>query len=170
MSRAWVRTLVVILVVAMILLGAFRDFLFVNVNFQLQYLWKVQVLSDSLAVGRAHSLFDFLKSYDYYTVYYTKFALTLVFAFLYWLNTILVVKLVFGDKKFLKYTTYVFAIVVLISLVLYGGGYLFGVPYEGYNLANRFMKLIQSPLILMVLVPIFLLIKKSTQQNQASTD
>jgi hypothetical protein len=153
MARKVPRIVVFCLVVLMILLGAFRDFVFVNINYQLNYLWKEQDFS------RAHSFFDFLAGYDYWTIYYWKFALTGIFALLYFVLTWTLIKVIFNNRKFQRYAVILFGSVVAMSLLLFGGGYLFGNAHFGYDLARHFMDVVQSPIAAMILIPIFLLIQ-----------
>ena len=153
MTRTVRRIVVFCLVIGMILLGAFRDFVFVNLNLQLNYLWK------KLPFSRAHSSFDFLEGYDYWTIYYWKFALTGIFTLLFLLITLGLIKVIFNNKKFQRYTLYLFGGVIGISLLLFGGGYIFGNAHFGYDLARHFMDVVQSPIAAMILIPIFLMIK-----------
>jgi hypothetical protein len=153
MARKVPRIVVFCLVVLMILLGAFRDFVFVNINYQLIYLWKEKDFS------KAHSFFDFLEGYDYWTIYYWKFALTGIFALLYFVLTWTLIKVLFNNRKFQRYAVILFGSVVAMSLLLFGGGYLFGNAHFGYDLARHFMDVVQSPIAAMILIPIFLLIQ-----------
>ena len=152
MTKSVRRILVASLVIGLILLGAFRDFVFVNINYQLIYLLKDQAFS------KAHSFFDFLEGYDYWTIYYWKFIITGIFAVLYLFFTWSIVKVLFNNKSYQKYTVYLFGGVFVISLLLFGLGYLFGDGHFGYEIARQFMEVIQSPIAAMVLVPIFLLL------------
>jgi hypothetical protein len=135
MARKVPRIVVLSLVVAMILLGAARDFIFVNINLHLNYLWKEQDFS------RAHSF------------------LTGIFALLYFVLTWTLIKVIFNNRKFQRYAVILFGSVVAMSLLLFGGGYLFGNAHFGYDLARHFMDVVQSPIAAMILIPIFLLIQ-----------
>lgn len=139
------------MVVVLILVGAFRDFLFVNINFQLEFLWRNKL------VNKTHSFFEFLNDYTYWEIYYAKFALTGVFTLIYLALTLILLKLIFNQRKFRKITMIIFAAMVGIALLFFGGGYLIGNPHGGYDLANHFMKIVQSPMPAMVLIPFFLL-------------
>lgn len=152
MTRNVRRIIVFLLVVGMILLGAFRDFVFVNINAQLYHLLK------NTPFSKAHSSFDFLEGIDYWTIYYWKFALTGIFTVLYLVITWLIIKVLFNNRNFQKYTVYLFASVVAISMLLFGLGYLFGDGHFGYEVARQFMDVVQSPIAVMVLVPIFMLL------------
>ena len=151
----WLRgTLVAVVVIALVLIGAFRDFLFVNINFQLHYMWA------NLTTNKTHSFFSFLNDYTYWEIYYAKFALTGIFALIYLALTLLLLKLIFNQRRYAKITIILFAVMIGISLIFFGGGYLFGDPHTGYDLARHFMGIVQSPMPAMVLIPFFLLWKQ----------
>lgn len=152
--------LLFVLVTALVLLGALRDFIFVNINFQLDFLWR------DLAASKTHSMFEFLNNFSYWEIYYAKFGLTGLFSLIYLVATLLVIRLMFTVKKYRKYTIYLFGGIFLISLLLFGGGYLFGNPHFGYDLARNFMGIIQSPIPAMILVPIFTLMGGNVFQQK----
>ncbi len=141
-------------ILAVVMLGFLRDFIFVNINYQLQHLYY------QTEHTYAHSFFAFLSDYSYQQLYYGKFALTALFTLLYLVLTSLSIQLIYRKRQWLKWILYLFGAMVTVAAIFYGLGYAFGNPTRGYKLARVFMGIVQSPIPLMVLIPAFSLIKK----------
>ena len=126
-------------VAAIVCLGGFREFVFVNINYHLKFLYYEQSQS------YAHSFFDFLNNYTYNQVYYSKWALTVVFSVVFLLNSLLIIKVLFGKKEFLKWTAILYGVLFLLSAIAFGIGWLLGSTADGYTVARLFMALHNLP-------------------------
>ena len=141
----------IVLIALMIALGFFREFVFVNINYRLKYLFyseKVSYMSDSLR---------FLKVFSYDDLYWGKWILTIMFGLFYLGFTSLIVKFWFGNKSYIRWTFIFFAVIFFISFLSYMTGYIIDEREMGYKFARIFMGIVQSPLPLMMLIPAFML-------------
>ncbi len=141
------RTLLPLLVgaVVFIALGYLRDFIFVNINFQLFALHENEP-------SRAHSFFSFLERFTYDQLYYSKFFLTGLFTLLNLLTGWGVLYWLFRKRQYLLWSLYLYIAVGLIALLFYSGGYWMNDPHGGYAFARLFMGFLQSPVPFMLLV------------------
>ncbi|MBN4051358.1 hypothetical protein JYU16_00930 [bacterium AH-315-M05] len=142
-----------ILAILIIAMGFLREFLFVNINYHLQFLYYHMERS-----YMAESL-NFLRSFTYDELYKIKWILTILFTLVYLFFTCLVIKLLFHGKKCVLRTIYIFAAIIFISFIFYTSGYLINQDAIGYRLARICMGVVQSPLPLIILIPAFKLIK-----------
>jgi hypothetical protein len=145
---------IVLSIAAIIFIGFFREFLFTHINEQLFALWYDEP-------SRASDAIPFLKSVDYYTLYYSKWILTALFSVLFFGLTIGVLKVIF-DKHFWKETALIYGVLVACSIIVMGYGYFTNTLEESYLLARLFMGVAQSPLLLMVMIPGIWLRKRTT--------
>jgi len=143
-----------LVVVVLGILGFTRQLLLVNINNQLSFLYyhkEISYVVDSVS---------FIKEYDYATLMWAKWFLTIAYTLLYLISTLWVMRVLSFRKDYLKLTTLLFGGVVVLSALLYGGLSLFGESYIGYRLARFGMGLVQSPIPLMVLVPAMMLFER----------
>mgnify|MGYP006141722433 FL=1 len=139
------KTLIASSIIAVIILGFFREFLFTHINEQLFALWYDEP-------SRASDAIPFLKSVDYYTLYSTKWFLTALFSVLFFGVTIGILKIIF-DKSYWKEIVIIYGVLIACSVITTGYGYATNTLEETYLLARLFMGVAQSPLILMVMIP-----------------
>lgn len=125
------------------ILGFSREFLFVNINdrlYQLYYGHEDSLLPNSLA---------FLKNYNYSTIYYSKFGLTIVYFIAYMLVTFYAVKLITEDVLFSKWALYLFGIVLVLAGIITAYNYFINQQLNGdeYTYSRWLMGIVQSPLV-----------------------
>jgi len=125
------------------ILGFSREFLFVNINqylYSLYYHFPNPYLPQSL---------EFIRSIDYVTLYYSKFALTIIYFFAYFFTTYYTIKTFTRQAYFLKTTIYLFVFILIISSLLTLYNYYINQNLGGqvYTLSRWFMGIAQSPLI-----------------------
>ena len=138
-----------LLILSLIFFGYLRDYLFVNINFQLAKLYYkdyIYTLPENLS---------FLQIFSYNQLFYGKWILTIVFMLIYFLITCAFIKKIFTEKKYIKWTAYSFLTILFISFLFYSYGILFHDYDNGYTLSRVFMGMVQSPLVLMILIPAF---------------
>jgi hypothetical protein len=143
------------IVIILASVGFIRDAIFVNLNLQLDYLYYQRDINytDSFYL----KLFE---PYTYQQLYYFKWFLTIVFTFIYFGLGILILKIVSPLKKSIIWLIFCYAFLFIISAVCYIGGSLLGEIEQGYKFARIFMGLLQSPLIIMIIVPLVLFFKE----------
>ena len=138
----------------MLVVGFYRDFLFKNINALMQA-WDAEM------DYQMPSSLNFLKNYEYNTLSWFKWVLTVAFSVIYLLISIVVVRLFFNEKIYSRITIITFCGVLLLSLFFMLMGYVFKGGATGmYSIARYLMGMAQSPVLLMILVPAFKLSKK----------
>lgn len=140
------------IVILMVYTGFLRDWMSVNINFQLGFLyygWDENPTSP-LVVRATEGL-------EYITIWRFKWLLTIITAMVYATMTATIGYLAFLDRKFIRLTLISFLVVIVVSGVFYVLGQFFGSNHQGYLLARALMDFVQSPFVLMVLIPAFFL-------------
>ncbi|MCW3071678.1 MAG: hypothetical protein JWO44_1568 [Bacteroidetes bacterium] len=144
-----------LLVIALLLAtGFYRDFVFKSINALLQA-WDANVdyyLPPSLR---------FFENYEYDTLLRIKWILTFAFSLVYLLISVITIRYIFGRKKLIMITVWTYAGIMLLSGIFMLTGIIFSSASEKmYEFARYFMGMAQSPLILMILIPVFKLAEK----------
>ena len=110
----------------------------------------------------------FLENYEYNTLVNIKWGLTLLFSLLYLIITILSIKVLFDKKKYLLITIGIYAVIIFVSTLFITAGYMFsGISEKMYEFARYLMGMLQSPIILMIMIP---LLKLSEKENTNITN
>jgi hypothetical protein len=148
---------VILLIITMVAIGFFRDFLFVHINAQI-WLKYYNTADEHYSIPE---VLKFLEKFSYNTLYYLKWPLTICFTLFYLGISISVVKLIFKQKKYVMTTVVVFAAITIIAGLFYTGGLILGNIEKGYELSRAFMGFVQSPFVLMILIPYFIFTDKS---------
>ena len=145
---------VILIALVLSLLGFYREFVFENINAQLYKLWyDYRDYNLPPALG-------FLNSWTADELYYLKFPLTIVSCLTYFLVAFLTVRHFFPGKKFRNITFFAHAFVFILAGAFFMYGMLFDDYDHGYQFSRIFMDFLQSPLLLMILLPGFGLIKE----------
>ncbi|HAW20967.1 MAG TPA: hypothetical protein DCX14_12360 [Flavobacteriales bacterium] len=147
-----------LLVVLLASTGYVREFLFVNINEQLSFLWYGHETSNMSRV------LSFLDGFDYWTIYYLKWALTGVFSVIYLIETTLALKYLF-NSFYARESVFLYAALIVVSTILFVGYSAFDNAEDGYLLSRFFMGLAQSPVPLMILIPAIFLRTNSHPAN-----
>ena len=147
--------------IALVLAGFFRDFIFVNINYRMRILYGWD------EYGPMPTLLQSLESWDYVDLYYLKWVLTGVATLLFFGLTWWGIYLWFRDKKLITWTAGTFGAIILLSGLFFLGGKLTGQEENGYMLSRKFMEFVQSPLLFMILIPGFNLLKRATPAEEA---
>jgi len=152
MRRPLRIALLLLAVVAVVLLGVFREFVFVNINYHLKYIYYEQ------AESYAHSFFDFLNNYSYSAVYYSKWWLTAIFSVVYIGLTLLIIYCVYPEKRYIRWTLFTYGLLIAVSSLLFLFGWLLGDMDNLYYITRKVMGIVQSPVVAMFLIPAFRLL------------
>lgn len=158
MKRTLRNILILLIVAAYIGVGYLRDFIFININFAIKRMRSGEEF-------QGHSFMEFLKSFDPSTLFASKFLLTGGFTVLNFLPGALVIFLLFGSRTYIRWFFLLYGAFLLVSLLLYGAGHILGMPQEGYSLARLFMGFLQSPVPLMIFVPLCWLYRREREKG-----
>jgi hypothetical protein len=149
-------------VVILILVGFLREFLFVNIGYQST---KVYYRDPEFTYELPRSL-KWLSSFTYHQLYYGKWLLTVFFYAIYYSITAVTIRFLYRSRRYNLVTIVVHLVLFGIAGVFYLLGYLMNRNAEGYTLAREIMGLLQSPLILMILLPTFYLFQASENKHE----
>lgn len=133
------------MIIGVIALGFFREFVFVHINEYLFALWYDEP-------SRALEVIPFLANFDYYTLYYAKFFLTALFAGFFFLASLLTLQLIY-QQNYWKLLGIIYLVLFATAGVAMAIGYLGDSIRQTYPFARLVMGVAQSPLVLMVLIP-----------------
>lgn len=141
-------------IIALLILGFYRDFLFKNMNALLQA-WD-----NDMDYSMPISL-HFFENLEYTTIMNLKWVFTLVFSLFYLLVSFITIKYMFQNKKYLRLTFGAYLILISISSVFIFIGMAFeNTSDKMYEFAHYLMGITQSPILLMILIPVFKLFEK----------
>lgn len=149
-------------VLILILVGFLREFLFVNIGYQSTKVYY----QDAEFTYELPVALKWLNSFTYFQLYYGKWVLTVLFYCLYYAITALTIHLLYHKRKYNRVTLVVHLVLFGVAAVFYLLGYLMNRNAEGYTLAREIMGLLQSPLILMILLPTFYLFQASENKHE----
>ncbi|MBA3971612.1 MAG: hypothetical protein H0X46_05615 [Bacteroidetes bacterium] len=151
---------VLFIIAAIILTGYLRDSVFKTINALLRA-WD---LDQDYPLP---AYMSFLNTYEYDTIVRIKWLLTFAVSILYFSITLITIKILFNQKKYLKITVFTYAGILLFSALFIGIGFMFSSLSEKmYGFARYLMGMAQSPIILMILIPAF---KISEKENKKTT-
>ncbi len=142
------------IIVCMLILGFYRDFVFKSINALLQA-WD-----HDMDYPMPRSL-SFISNYGYGTIVNIKWLLTLIFSLAYLGISIAVIRSMFHNRSYNRITIASYAGIIAVSAVLIVMGLLFKSTSEKmYEFARYLMGMAQSPIVLMILIPAFKLAEK----------
>lgn len=129
-------------VLAFALLGYYREYFFGHYNNVMYFMYN----GNSTVPVRPD--FQVFLNLSYLTVYYLKYVFTIVFFTAFFILSYLSVKAFVGDKKILKWFTYSYLVLLLLSSVLMVWTYFFANNFESdeYSVSRWLMGIAQSPL------------------------
>lgn len=142
-------------IVIIFIVGYFREMIFVHINFQ-----RTQVYYHETDLDYNYTfpgILLFLKKLDYAQLTQLKWILTLLFYLIYFGITYFLVSKIFKNKMYNLITVGAHLLFFFIAGIFYVIGHFTGNGLEGYTLSREFMGILQSPLLLMILIPSFIL-------------
>lgn len=147
-------------IIFIIVLGYFREIIFVHINFQRTQVYYHE--SDADYNYNFPGFLMFLKKLSYKELTSLKWALTVLFFLIYFISTYFIVSKIFKNKGYNKITIGIHLLFFIIAGVFYLAGQITGKGLDGYTLSREFMGILQSPLLLMILLPTFFLSERQT--------
>lgn len=125
------------------ILGFSREFLFVNTN---NLMYKIYYHNDSIIIPES---LDFLSKYSLDTIYYGKYALTILYFIFYFIASYFAVKIICSDKKVTTWIVYIYGLILLLSSLTMAYNYIINNQLSGdeYTFSRWLMGIAQSPLV-----------------------
>lgn len=138
------------------ILGFSREFLFVNINSQL---YRLYYGHSNLPLPE--SLY-FLNNFDFNTLYYLKFPLTILFFFIYLITSVFSVRTLSGNKKYGIWVIYIYALLLILASLTMAYNYFINKDLGGdeYTFSRWLMGIAQSPLVAFFIIAAGALYKK----------
>lgn len=137
-----------------IFLGYYRDFVFKNINALIQS----NELNIDFSMPPSLSIFN---NFEYTNLIKIKWLLTIICSAFYLIISIISIKILFENKKYIHIAIGVYIALTLVSAIFMTTGYLFPTLSKNmYSFSRYLMGMAQSPLILMILIPAFKISEK----------
>lgn len=139
--KLWLKYFIFLIIFAF--LGFTREFLFVNINNQLYRLYYGHA---SLPLPESLS---FIERFDYETLYYLKYPLTITYFLLYLFASFYAVRVLTGNKKYGKWVIYIDALLLILAGITMAYNYFINHDLGGdeYTFSRWAMGIAQSPLV-----------------------
>ena len=131
-----------------IALGFVRDSLFKYLNYRM---YQLKTSSEEI-IGSNYYQFLF-ENLDLEQLYTAKWVFTFLFVIIYYVLTSIGIWLIYQSKKYHQLILIIFSVIFILSGISYFIGSITGNLTLGYRFARILMGAIQSPFILLVLIP-----------------
>ena len=151
------KIIVPLLVLAYLVTGFFREYLFVHLNEQRRVIYNLfyrHLLPDS-PMPQPHWMWRF----DYFELTRAKWMLTLLFTLVFAGLAAFTVRIAFGNKNYVRMTLLVYAGVFVAGWVVYLIGSVSGKSEELYDVARFLAGLVETPAMLAILCAAFLMMR-----------
>lgn len=159
--KLWIKYILFLTIFA--ILGFSREFLFVNINSQL---YKLYYGHSNLTLPE--SLY-FLNNFDFDTLYYLKFPLTIITFLIYMIVSFYAVRNLTANKKYGMWVIYIYALLLILASITMSYNYFINHTFAGdeYTFSRWLMGIAQSPLVAFFIIAAGALYKKfQTEQNK----
>lgn len=151
------KIVIILLILFYISAGFFREFIFLNINEQS----RVTYYHDT--DSHVAPSMQWLSQLSYATLYYSKWVLTLLFTAFFAFLASVIIRLWFNDKKLIRISWIVYAIIFATGLLFYAAGYLTGDVANTYDIARFLAGLTETPAMLIILLASFMAMKRIGQ-------
>lgn len=148
-------------IACLLLLGFFREALFVNINADLYY----KRYQPGEETAQITGFYSFLIGFSYWGLYTAKWFITLGMVALFWFLQKKFIAFLFDEKKALIWLSMLYLSLLLLAGISFGTGWLFGNLTQGYRFSRIFMGLLQSPAPCMLLIPLTFFYKQNQTQD-----
>ena len=140
--------------VLMIILGGYREIVFVNINEQMYF------NDGQIDDYRVLEVFDWLQRYDNNGLNSLKWYLTLGFSLLFLALGFITLRTLLRDKEGGRWMIFTYLGTIILAGLFFITGKIIGHQELGYTLSRVFMGALQSPFILMLMIPARMLVKR----------
>ena len=138
-----------ILIGLVVLMGFLRETLFVRIE------WYEKVVLDQAEPPSRQWLFGFLEHFSYRQLEISRYVFALVFVFVFYVLSRIMIRWFFPSVTNIKITNLIFISTLFLTTVFTLAGYVTGYKMAWYNIARYTLNLIETPLVLFVLFPLF---------------
>lgn len=148
------QLLIALLLLTYVLVGFFRESVFVHLNEQRRVIYNLvyrHLLPDS-PVPQPQWIWRF----DYFQLTRAKWILTLLFTIIFALMAAATVRVAFNNKSFVRLTLLIYAGVFLAGWLVYLLGSFSGLSEELYDVSRFLAGLVETPAMLAILCAAFL--------------
>lgn len=155
-------TKIVLFLVVFVLLGLFREYVFVNIN-NLIYFKYYKNTTVPIPYG-----FGWLTKFSYGTLYYLKYPLTVFFVFIYFVLSFSFLKQMNVTSLYTKtlILSYIAILFISTSLMMYAYFFHQKLNEDEYTVSRGLMGIAQSPLICFVLFALYLWDKNKLKHHE----
>jgi hypothetical protein len=124
-------------------LGFSREFVFVNINNQL---YKTYYKNNDIFISKS---LTFLSNYNYETLYYAKYPLTVLYVVMYFTVSFYSVKIICDNKKITRWIVYIYSLLFTLSSFIMLYNYIINNQLSGeeYTFSRWLMGIAESPLV-----------------------
>lgn len=124
-------------------LGFSREFVFVNINNQL---YKTYYKNNDILISKS---LTFLSKYNYETLYYIKYPLTILYFTVYFIVSFYSVKIICDNKKITRWIVYIYSLLLILSSITMLYNYIINNQLSGeeYTFSRWLMGIAESPLV-----------------------
>jgi hypothetical protein len=148
------KALILLLFVSVIIgLGYFRDFVFVNTN-------SILYTKYYNTYYPLHPFFHFFLDKSYNFIYISKWIITAIFIAAYFIVQVITSKILLNDNFMSKWFFIFYVFLVILSIITFAVGWIVGSLNQGYIFSRLFLGILQSPLPIMFLLPVYYFTKK----------
>ena len=160
MQNRKIRILIsLLLIVIYIVTCFFREFIFLNLNEQCRVTYDTVYLQRPTESFVTPSM-QWLSTFSYPTLYYSKWGLTLLFTVIFAALASLIIHFGFNEKKYVKITWLSFSTVFIAGLLFYFIGYLLHNTSFTYDIARFLAGLVETPAMLVILCATFIALRR----------
>ncbi|MBL4577570.1 MAG: hypothetical protein JKX74_03800 [Flavobacteriales bacterium] len=131
--------------------GILRLFLLENINYHLHHLYY------NTETSSMSEVLNFLRGLTYDNLINGKWFLTITFTLLFLVYTRWALNLIFANKAYAKLVIYLYSILIVLGFLFYTLDGFIVDSGQGYAISRFIMGLAQSPMPLLILIPIFTL-------------
>lgn len=146
------KILLIVLVILAIIIGFFREHIFVSINLRIQQIYY----NSNENIDLIPSWVNILNHFTYSELIKLKWILTSLFIAIYWSLGLFLFKLFSIEKKLVSFYNYSILGLLLFSLVIFiVGDMLFNKQFMGYEIARFITGFLQSPLPALICFSLF---------------
>jgi len=140
--------------ILIIITGLLRLFVLENINYQLHHLYY------GTSSSSMHSSLSFLRSFSYDALIKVKWLLTCAFTVTFYIYARWALNIIFRKGVHIKALNYTYISLIVLAFLFYFLDGVIGELGAGYKVSRFVIGIAQSPLPLVVLIPIFTLVNQ----------
>ena len=148
------KGIIFLFILVLIALGFFREFVFVNIN---TMIYNAR-FNENYPIS---NFFSFIAHLNHKTLYIMKWVLTAVFIALFLFMQIQFSNYLFEKRNFKNFFLLFYLCLNVLASIAYFSGWIFNNLQQGYTFSRLFLGILQSPLPIIFLTPVFYFYEKN---------